>query len=551
MTDYTAYLSKPFLRGKIIEAQYTEQPIIDYRGNPYIEALPPILSPQETKHALTFHPFFDIEERKLPPHIRLHCVERIKDLIEPLSDHIDMEQRFSRMIRHGYTSIYRNPMTPEYVRMLNAGANAIENRELSYYAKYAQERSTASGFVIIGMSGVGKTTAVEKILLQYPQVIIHKKYKDIRLFSKQLVWLKLDCPFDGGVKGLCLKFFHIIDQLLDSHYYSNYAKGTTEIMLPQMAQTAFRQGLGVLVIDEIQNINQAKSGGSQKMLNFFVELVNTIGIPVVLIGTKQALEPISTAFCNARRGTGEGDKHWIPLQNDNEWAKLVNTLFKYQWTENESPLTKELSDLLYEESCGITDIAIKLYMLAQWRAITTGREKISASIIKSVAKDSLKLVKPALDLIKQGESEKLFAQYPDVLISQSQMNEFRRIYLLKLDKIKAPIMDSPKDSSKTEDIESKISAWLLNAGFDLDSSLDTAKKVVDRLGSHTQLTLLYKEAFKIISNVLSIDEKHKDVENPSINKELVPLLDKSKEVNKCISAILTEKNIIKSPSEFI
>ena len=36
--------------------------------------------------------------------------------------------------------------------------------------------------------------------------------------------------------------------------------------------------VGILVIDEIQHLSEAKGGGSDKMLNFFVTLVNTIGL---------------------------------------------------------------------------------------------------------------------------------------------------------------------------------------------------------------------------------------------------------------------------------
>lgn len=161
MSDYSSYLNQPILNGKNVDADYIEQPIIDYKGNPFIEALPRILSPQDAANALRHKPYFEIEERNLDAHIRLHCVERIKDLVEPLSDHIDLEQRFSRMIRHGYTSLSRNPMTAEYIKILNKGAYSIKLNNLGYFVEYAHGRSSASSFVILGMSGIGKTTCVE------------------------------------------------------------------------------------------------------------------------------------------------------------------------------------------------------------------------------------------------------------------------------------------------------------------------------------------------------------------------------------------------------
>jgi hypothetical protein len=94
------------------------------------------------------------------------------------------------------------------------------------------------------------------------------------------VWLKLDCPFDGSVKGLCANFFTEFDRLMADNTYNKFAKGrntTTATMIPQMAQIARRHSLGLLVIDEIHHLSVAKSGGQEQMLNFFVNLVNTIG----------------------------------------------------------------------------------------------------------------------------------------------------------------------------------------------------------------------------------------------------------------------------------
>ena len=55
------------------------------------------------------------------------------------------------------------------------------------------------------------------------------------------------------------------------------------------------------------------------MLNFFVQLVNTIGVPVILIGTYKASSILDGEFRNARRVSGQGDLIWSRMQNDDEW----------------------------------------------------------------------------------------------------------------------------------------------------------------------------------------------------------------------------------------
>src|SRR5207244_4186233 len=123
-------------------------------------------------------------------------------------------------------------------------------------------------------------TAVEEILQLYPQVLVHSSYHGQQLSRIQIVWLKLACPFDGSIKGLCLNFFEAVDDILGTTYTRDFACGgrcTVDQLLPAMARVASIHCLGVIVIDEVQHLNASKSGGSEKMLNFFVQLINTIG----------------------------------------------------------------------------------------------------------------------------------------------------------------------------------------------------------------------------------------------------------------------------------
>jgi hypothetical protein len=335
------------------------------------------------------------------------------------------------MIRAGYQM--RNPVERNFWRNLDENC---KNLSLSTAVVPNTAHSTPLGFTIIGFPGVGKSTSVEAVLSLYPQVIYHHRYRDRELNVAQLVWLKLECPHDGSVKGLCLNFFQTVDDLLGTNYTRNYAgsRRTTDELLPHMARLAALHGLGVLVIDEINRLSGAKSGGASKMLNFFVQLTNSIGVPVVLVGTFKAKCVLSGEFHQIRRGTGQGDLVWDRMEkgewvDDNKdaaiaesqkpgvWQLLLESLWTYQYVKVPCPLTKELSDVLYEETQGITDFACKVYMLAQVRAIVTARtpqdEVITPDIIRSVARDSLRQAQPVLSALRRGDTEYLSA-VPDI-----------------------------------------------------------------------------------------------------------------------------------------
>lgn len=231
-----------------------------------------------------------------------------------------------------------------------------------------------------------------------------------------MVWLKLDCPHDGSIRGLCLHFFQAMDGLLNTRYYRYHARNgraTTDEMLPAMARVSAIHSLGVLVLDEIQHLSEARSGGAARMLNFFVHLVNTIGMPVVLVGTPKAQAVLRGEFRQARRGAGQGDLVWNRMEPGAVWDLFVEALWRYQFTRHGTSLTPELSQTLHDETQGITDLAVKTYMLAQIRAMKTGRERVTAALIQSVAADSLRLAQPMLQALRSGDRMKL-AQFEDI-----------------------------------------------------------------------------------------------------------------------------------------
>ncbi|GLB61773.1 MULTISPECIES: ATP-binding protein [Bacillaceae] len=395
-----------------VVAEYGEQVIEEYRGNPFIEALPSILSTEEAIEKMAIYAEYNSKARMLDKHYRIHLVQRLFQCFQPLWIHLDLESRISRVIRQGYLA--RNPFRTGYAQGLQEGHRNINGLQ-SELSNNSVFRTTAAGFTIIGVSGMGKTTALNRILSLYPQVIVHKDYNGVNFSMYQLVWLKLDCPFDSSLRGLALEFFRKVDDLLGTEYHKKFGLGRKTIndMLVIMSQIARNTGLGVLVIDEIQHLSKAKSGGDQKMLNFFVTLVNTIGVPVILVGTPAGLSILQSEFRQARRGSGQGDMIWDRLKNDQNWDLLINALWGYQWTRKQIPLTDDFKNILYEESQGIIDIAVKLYAMAQIEAIMMEREEIMPETISQVASKHLQLVRPMIQALKSGNISKI-AKFEDI-----------------------------------------------------------------------------------------------------------------------------------------
>ncbi len=490
-------------------ADYKEQIIEDYRDNPFIEALPEILTKEEVIHKLTSYPPFNEEERHLDVHYRYHIVQRLFQYFQPLSIHIDLESRISRMIRQGYLA--RNPFNTEYKKGLHDGYEMIQKKSLELTGTQGVT-TTAYGFTIIGASGMGKSLSIGKILSLYPQVIIHSNYKGIPFSQYQVTWMKIDCPHSGSLKELCINFLITIDSILGTDYYKKSMRGNSSAntLLPVICQISRRCGLGMLIIDEIQSLSLAKSGGAEKMLNFFMTLINTIGVPVVLIGTNKAMSVLQSQFRQARRGSGQGDMLFDRVKSKDEisWNLFIEGLFEYQWIRKPCPFNKEISDILYEESQGIFDIAIKLFIMAQVRAMATNKEEITPKLIRNVAKENLKLVKPMLDALKKGNIAKI-AQYED--IAPIDFDEFmnQQISNINLDRKIKEIQQSKK---RTQIQNERVKEEAILRLFDLDIEPNIAKKYIDLalkdIETNEDINEIVKLAYRmIIESDIEISKK--------------------------------------------
>ncbi|WP_180129148.1 ATP-binding protein [Rhodoferax sp. BLA1] len=393
----------------------------EYEGNPFIARLPPLRSQLQLLDALAARPEYHAQERGYAASLRKHCIMRLGRYFEPLERQIQLADRFGMLLRQGY--IGRNPLTHDYIRHLQNGAERIEAKSLTIPTRQPVE-NTATSFALAGCSGIGKSKAIEKVLHQYPQCIQHTDPFSL----VQITWLKLDCPHQGSPKQLCINFFSAVDRLVGTNYFNWYGsrRASVDEMMVHMAHVANLHALGVLVIDEIQHLNKTKIG-PDALLNFLVTLVNTIGVPVILIGTLSAIPLLQENFRQARRASGLGSLIWDRMPKGKAWDYFISQLWQYQWTRVPTEISSEIRDVLYDESQGILDIVVKLFMLAQLRVVSIGEvrhgpEVLTAELLRKVAREDFRVVRPMLDALRANDTKALL-KYDDLLPLQAHVNQ--------------------------------------------------------------------------------------------------------------------------------
>lgn len=483
------------LMGRQEVAKYKEQKVEIYKKNPLIEALPEIYTQQQIIKFLTDSPNFNAEEINEPAEVRIHLIQQIKySFMQPLPINLEIELKISLMLRGGYQG--RNPVSPLYARQFVVGIhNILKGDYDDEKGNLIGNRSTASSFALIGISGIGKSTAIEKILLLYPQVIIHSEYEHNGLsvgYLKQIVWLVIECPFNGSRGTLCKNFFEAVDSILGTNYYQKFVKQrmNESDLIDKMAHVAALHCIGVLVFDEVQRMKKGEEG--QQTMNFFVELHNKLGVPLIFVGTYKAIDLFTPLLANARRASAMGARFFDRMEKDKKWDYFLSQLWKFQWLKEPIPLTEEMNELFYKETLGITDLVVNLFMQTQYLTISLGKEKLTINLVKKAAEKNLKLLQPMLKALKTGDPEKI-KKYDDLKPEWLDVNTF----------VKA----LPGEVG----IEGVISE-------EHKKTMVGAKDFVQYVGFAQSLGLSKKEAVEIVSQLLEKGEVSFD--NFEINKKI-------------------------------
>ncbi|WP_240418704.1 ATP-binding protein [Paenibacillus periandrae] len=525
-----------FLRGEDVVASYRRTEIAKYRDNPLIEALQSIHDVPIVIKKLTKKVSFHERDRSKNTILRLHCIYDLPRLVQPLENHLRIEQSLSILIRDGYVD--RNPLTVNGVRIRNEAADNVakameafeQSKKTSQTVSFDNKsyKTSGGGLSIIGVSGMGKTTAINNILMtMYPaQVIRHGQYKGRNINSTQIVWLKLECPPKGSIKALCLNFFQVLKDLVgDEHYDKFIIKGTVEQMIPVMAQMCATYMIGVLIIDEIQHLS-GNTDVEEHMLNFFVTLKNMLGIPVVLIGTNKAWEMLSKEFRQLRRACEHfGVVFWERMEfrpldapfdsaTGMEWEIFLTALWKYQWTRNPIEIDDLLNHAMYEYSQGVTDIAIKLFMVAQWRAINNETEFLTPQIIRDVIDNELCALKPVLLALKLNDYAKL-ESLKDIYIRDLKIDKFfdRALSELAKKQFTAAKAESDSNSKDEVDVAYEATKWLMEAQVPAHQADLIVKSLIEGNKS-ILLPELKNAAFQAYTKIKSkVERKQRSGEN--------------------------------------
>ena len=358
-------------------ADYIANPLYD--SNPFIEALPPMLAGKDLIRALASIPPYSDNDRDRSTGERLQLLSSLYEYYQPLSMTIDLYCEVYTALQHCY------------------GQYSMQREAAALQSDYALMRGNASAasigggnsFSVIGVSGLGKSTALQRVLSLFPQVIEHTKYHGQNFYYHQIPYLVVQTPHDASIKAL----------ILDIYQRDALARRLSiDVLVSQLNLIVRSNHIGLLVIDELQNICYRNRETGTRFLNFLVQLINGTGVSVCMVGTPRVLQILQQEFRSARRTTG---LVYDRLTNGKEYSLLLHGLWHYQYTRYAIDLTVEMQNWLYRKTQGIPDILVKLLYSAQKQAILDGRETLDFEIFESAFLKNLSMVSEYMSELSQ------------------------------------------------------------------------------------------------------------------------------------------------------
>ncbi len=396
-------------------AVYKEQELTQYRGNPMIETLPPIPGDDREimQHLAGIIKPCTPEEKQMKQLLRIHLLQKNRnDFFYPFAQVRRLDTAIQVMIRSGYLN--RNPISAEYCSKLTELDRSENNKN---FGETWVNAVPELGTVVYGISGTGKSMALRQCLNYYPPLIRHTEYKEKPFTKTQLPWLMVEAPYDGNYVTFCRSIFQEIDKRcgtnnLDKYGYSTYSPST---MILQMQKLLLLYNVGILVIDEVQNLLRSKNG-SDEMMSFFVSLTNQLSVPIIYCGTSNAIKLFQSRMSLARRQIGAGDMRFQAIEyNSGEWTNMMKFLWRGYVLREETPLDDEMLNLFWEYSQGLIGVVVALFCLVQVRALLSGRESFDARLLKSTYDEDMAIVRPMLEAIKSGDEWEM-AKYEDICL---------------------------------------------------------------------------------------------------------------------------------------
>lgn len=333
--------------------------------NDIISIMPKMLTGKALDEALLIMPEYNecIKEKGVPE--RLVALQDIYKIYVP-----------SNMTREIYTKMYLS-----LIRSLQKKQSILAVRQYNENSKMIRNKSYESiiggsdSFTIIGESGIGKSSAVSRAvnILSEVSVIEIKN-------TKIIPCLQIQAPADSSIKGLLLEILRKVDEILGTRHHENALRShaTTDMLIGTVSQVALNH-IGLLIVDEIQNVVNNKNGKS--IVGALTQLINNSGVSICMVGTPECTIFFEQAFMLARRSLG---LNYSAMEYGDGFRNFCRIILRYSYVKEPFEVDEAMLLWLYNHTLGNVSVVASFVHDAQEMAILEGTERLDIAILTKV-----------------------------------------------------------------------------------------------------------------------------------------------------------------------
>lgn len=341
--------------------------------NEFAKELPPLVLGTELNNQLRILPEYDSNIRKASSPQRLIALRNIRQVFIP-----------NKMSREIYCKLYLSLLhSLEKKTSIQAARQYNENKKMIRQQYYESILGGSDSFTILGESGIGKTSSINRAIgILSPTPVM--KTSDTSIIS----FLQIQAPSDGSAKGLLLETLRRADEMLGSNYFEKALKSrfTTDVLVGIVSTLALTH-VGILVVDEIQNLVNSKNG--RVVVGMLMQLINNSGTGICMIGGPETKIFFTQSMMMARRTLG---LNYNTMEYDDDFREFCKTLLRYIYVKNTPVINEELLMWLYQHSSGNASVVVGLIHDAQETAILEETEKLDLASLTSAFRKKMNML---------------------------------------------------------------------------------------------------------------------------------------------------------------
>ncbi len=347
--------------GGLIDAQYEESVVDSYHGNPMAECIGGPYSREEliqlNTHIIRMPSQKLLQSRSLETN--LMSVDNIFDLMVAMPWHYTLDVAFRSVLQRTYGMRKLRVNSTTGVPII-VNAKKIE----SFVSGQARTSEAVPGLSLIGISGCGKSRALNETLSRIPQVVVHNRGQFNQFIQINYITVVVNKQRDSKFlwDGIAKAIDDALQNPAGEYQAAMSRKKTLSEKMNYAAKLCNTFNVGVLILDEIEFLLQTDFHKSA--LENLVTFNNVTNTALMTVGSQEAKEQLFTTFQMTRR-FGKDIEASEYCRDIDAFQKIFRQFFMFQWFSNPDGSPVEPTDAMLEamffETKGTVGLLAEIY----------------------------------------------------------------------------------------------------------------------------------------------------------------------------------------------